>query len=427
MSTAFIAIVAIALVCISSLVAYRAGQRRTSGKDLPASTGVSSGAHIQSQFKDDVHDVKLVDTTGAVVFEGAEIPNIPYDAHRMDTSSSEISQLSHLATDLLKGGLSTPGKTIRLVFKPEIHKGLKDGTYTLMQTKSGEVLADAVDSSHQIVGKGRIVQGGQARQLAAGAFQLVGIAVAQAHLADIESSLGSIKSALSELLDRLENTDRSNISGAIAYLSEVAQHMKHPQGILEFSSEKSQTVEAIIRDGYAWRDKVKEDLVGLTNQIVRLADKDKFGTANSHKELRSLVEKVKPLLIRHELLLQLTALTTMIVAYLDPAGRKFTKVKPGVDEWMHLVAKFREASVEKATNLLSEARFTNDELLSYRRMEIYRLAEERESDAQRQTSSFDALMRKLDKNVRHLTQGDGTVSLALTYDDRGTVKDAALL
>jgi hypothetical protein len=123
--------------------------------------------------------------------------------------------------DIFKGAASVPNKTVEVIFKPEIHKGLIDGTYKLMETKSGEILADAVDASNKVVGKARLIQGGKAKQLAGGAFQLVSIAVAQSHLADIERSLSAIKSSISEILERQENEDKARITGAFDYLREI--------------------------------------------------------------------------------------------------------------------------------------------------------------------------------------------------------------
>ena len=76
------------------------------------------------------------------------------------------------------------------------------------------MLADAVNSSGKFVGKGRLIEGGKARQIASGAFQLVSIAVAQSHLADIERSLGVIKDSISDVLKILQNEKRANITGA---------------------------------------------------------------------------------------------------------------------------------------------------------------------------------------------------------------------
>lgn len=433
MTTVIVAIVLIALVAV--FLAYKAGRRQAPQRSEPSTIALAPAqvaptdvdAVSLQQVQRAFHNVELVDSEGVVVMNVEEISGIPFTARRLDSSSDEINKLGHLASDFLKAGVSIPGKTIRLIFKPEIAQGLKDGTYTLMRTKSGEVLADAVEATGRVAGKGRIVQAGSARQLAAGAFQLVSIAVAQAHLADIERSLGKIKSGISELIDRLETTDQSSISGAIAYLSEIAQHMKDVQRPVELSSEKSHVIESINHMGFAWRNKVQGDLVDLTRRLRELTDKDTFGTGNTHKELLDLVRKIQPLLIRYGFLLQLAAVTNMIVTYLDPAGRKYTRMRPEVEEWIKLVDTFGSEAVGKANALLQKSHFISDELLDYRRMEIHRLVNEKEQEAKLQTSNFAGLMQKLDQSTQQLTRGNGEVSLALRYDSDGVVEDAAFV
>ncbi|BCZ81910.1 hypothetical protein PTKU64_55850 [Paraburkholderia terrae] len=417
-----------------SLVVYqmrRPGRRKSplasATLDIRANVESHTGAESPPTPQVGPDGVRFVDGQGAVVFEGSEIPAIPLNAVRQDASSHEIGRVAHLAADMLKGSISLPNKTVHLLFKPEIAQGLKDGTYELMQTKAGEVLADAVDASNQIVGKGRIVQAGQVRQLAAGAFQLVSIAVAQSHLADIERSLGSIKGMLSEVLERLENTDRSNISGAIRYLSEVAQTMKGRNPALEFSSEKSHVVEATVLDWYKWRDKVRDDMVGLAKEIMLLEDSDRFGTSNTHEELKRLVERAEPLLRRYELLLQLAAALTMITAYLDPTGQRYTRVRADNDEWLRTVASFRAVSEEKAKTFLSKALFTSNEMLRYRKTEILRLAHEVETRASGSVADFGHATEKVNQSLRGLVKEDGAVGVALYFDKNGAVKEAAFV
>jgi len=432
-TTVIFAIVLIALVAI--FLAYKAGQRRAPQRSesstisaapvevAPVDVDAVAVQPVQEAFC----NVELVDSEGIVVMNAQEMSSIPFAARRLDSSSDEINRLGQLASDFLKAGMSIPGKTIRLVFKPEIAQGLKDGTYTLMRTKSGEVLADAVDVTGQVAGKGRIVQAGSARQLAAGAFQLVSIAVAQAHLADIERSLGKIKSGISELIDRLETSDQSSISGAIGYLSEIVQHMKDVQRPIELPSEKSHVIESINHKAFAWRNKVQGDLADLTRRIRELTNKDTVGTGNTHKELLDLVRKIQPLLVRYGLLLQLAAVTNMIVTYLDPAGRKYTRMRPEVEEWIKLVDTFSSEALGKANALLQKSRLTPNELLDYRRSEIHRLVNERAVEAGLQASNFAGLMQKLDQSTQQFTHRNGEVSLALRYDKDGVVEDAAFV
>lgn len=421
MTTLIIVIVFIAFGAV--VLAYKLGQRRVPADVAPLDANSDTAPQVREIF----HNVDLVDSEGIAVMHVEEISSIPFTSRHLDSCSEEVNRLSQLASDFIKAGGSIPGKTIRLVFKPEIAQGLKDGTYTLMRTKSGEVLADAVDATGQVAGKGRIVQGGSARQLAVGAFQLVSIAVAQAHLADIERSLQSIKSGITELLNRLEAADQSSISGAIAYLHEIAQHMKNSQVPIELSSEKSHVIENINQMGFTWRNKAQIDLVNLTDQVKNIKDSDTFGTGNTHKELRNFAQKIYPLIKRYDLLLQLAALTNMIVAYLDPVGKKYTRMRPEVDDWIKLVEDFECELKNKVDKFLKSATFTSDELLEYRKSDIHQLLSKYVAEAFRQKSDFFELIEKLEGNTRQLTHADGGVSLALRYDTDGVVRDAALV
>ena len=183
-------------------------------------------------------EFEIVDENGRAVIKATELSEMPSRAYNIVSSESAINRVQHMAADLFKGFVGTPNKTVSVVFKPEIQKGLSNGAYTLLRTNSGEILLDAVDSSGKIVGKGRMIQGGRASQLAAGAFQLVSIAVAQSHLNDIEKSLTDIKSSLTEIIDRQENEDKSKITGAYDYLAEIAMFMKELRCPEELSQQK---------------------------------------------------------------------------------------------------------------------------------------------------------------------------------------------
>ena len=170
-------------------------------------------------------DLAVFNENGFKIIESREIQTMPARAYSVNSSDNAINRVKHMAADLFKGAVSIQNKTVEVIFKPEIQQGLADGTYTLLKTNSGEILADAVNSSKKFVGKGRIIQGGKARQLASGAFQLVSIAVAQSHLADIERSLNAIKDSISEILEKHENEDKARISGAFDYLRDIASCM----------------------------------------------------------------------------------------------------------------------------------------------------------------------------------------------------------
>ena len=136
--------------------------------------------------------VTLVDDNGTELIRSSELHYSPQDLQPLDEASPAVKRTVNLASDFFKGAITLPNKTVEIVFKPNIQKGLDEGIYKLMTTKQGETLADAINISNQtIVGKGRIVEAGKINQLMVGAFQLVSIAVAQTHLSDINRSLES--------------------------------------------------------------------------------------------------------------------------------------------------------------------------------------------------------------------------------------------
>ena len=150
-----------------------------------------------------------------------ELPTIPRRAMVVDANAPEVRSLGNVAIATLKDGAALRGKTLEVVFKKNIAAGLKTGEYELMKTATGERLADAVDigrSGKPVVGKGRLIESGSGKQLAAGAFQLLSIAVAQAHLAEINDNLKAISDSIDDLTSRLEDRYKGVKDGNIKYL-----------------------------------------------------------------------------------------------------------------------------------------------------------------------------------------------------------------
>ncbi|MFP5393396.1 MAG: hypothetical protein ACLGI6_17915, partial [Gammaproteobacteria bacterium] len=82
----------------------------------------------------------VADQNGIVVFKGSEIDAIPSGVHHLDIKNEMVQRTGRIVSELFKGTLSIPGKTIEIIFKPEIQAGLSEGTYTLMKTRAGETL-----------------------------------------------------------------------------------------------------------------------------------------------------------------------------------------------------------------------------------------------------------------------------------------------
>lgn len=427
MSAVFLTVIFILAIAFLLLVLLQ--RRKTNGSAgmiTPERIDLNSDVSLEaiSEFG---YNLAIFDDGGIKVLESREIEKIPACAHMVDSSSSAINRVKHLAADLFKGAASIPNKTVEVIFKPEIHQGLVDGTYTLMKTKSGEVLADAVDASNKVVGKARLIQGGKAKQLAGGAFQLVSIAVAQSHLADIERSLSAIKGSISEVLERQENEDKARITGAFDYLREIAAHMKELRCPDELPQQKRNAIEGIIKDSYSWRNKLEEDMLSLINQISNLTDLDTFGTGDTFEKLKNLIERIRPLLKRRELFLNLASVINFVTAYLDPAKREYSNIDVNENRWMELIGQFKRSVLDRESALMGKSFWNSNETLQLRRDKLRSLSSDYHRSGSDQQAEYLALRSSLAENMSRLIDRGGNVRIAISYDAQGNVGSAALL
>jgi len=296
-----------------------------------------------------------------------------------------------------------------------------------MRTKSGEILADAVDASNKVVGKARLIQGGKAKQLAGGAFQLVSIAVAQSHLADIERSLSAIKGSISEVLERQENEDKARITGGFDYLREIAEHMKELRCPDELPQQKRNAIEGIIKDSYSWRNKLEEDMTSLVSQISNLADLDTFGTGDTFEMLKSLIERIRPLLKRRELFLNLASAINFVTAYLDPAKREYSKIDVNEAHWADLIDQFKNVVLNRESELMSKAFWNSNETLQLRKDKLRSLSSDYHRTGNDQQADYLKLRSSLSESMSRLIDPSGNVRIAISFDGQGNVGSAAIL
>ena len=352
---------------------------------------------------------------------------IPARTHTLDSSGSGIERVRHLAADLFKGAASVPGRTIEVVFKPEIQRGLTEGTYSLMRTKSGEILADAVNSSNKVVGKARLMQGGKAKQLAGGAFQLVSIAVAQSHLADIEKSLSVIKDSIAEVIERQENEDKARITGAFEYIKEIASHMRELRCPDELPQQKMNAIEDIIKESYVSRIKLEEDMSSLISKISALTDSDTFGTGDTFNKLKGLILRVEPLLARRECFLHLASALDFVTAYLDPAKRNYSRMSVNEERWNDLLEKFRGAVSARNAALLGKAFWNSSETLQLRKDKLISMTSDYHRLGMDQQASYLKVRHTLGESMSRLIEPSGNVRIAIAFDGQGDVGSAAIL
>jgi len=371
--------------------------------------------------------IGLANEKGEVTVFAQEIRRIPNRSQHLDMSNPHIRRVTQLMADSVKGTTGISKRTLEIVFKPDIQEGLTEGTYTMMRTKSGEILADAVDASGKVVGKARVVEYGKLKQLATGVFQLVSIAVAQSHLADIERSLSGIQRSIDQLQNSIDNGLIANISGPLKYLRQVSEKIKNSELIESLSDAQSKTLETISKDAYTSLSNIQEDLKLLTQEASEIVDQQWLGTDECYGRLKNLSRRFEKLNARWILFVELACLTNIIMTYQDPANRIYTRIFIETNEWVQLIENFCATFERKSNELLSNSVRTNsDEMLTFRRESVQRAARETKQESIQISNSFDEININLKENSQTLLGHGKEFALAISVDKYGNVEDAAI-
>lgn len=88
---------------------------------------------------------------------------------------------------------------------------------------------------------------------------------------------------------------------------------------------------------------------------------------------------------------------------------------------------FKATVVEKSAEHLSSALFNSNEILSLRKAQIQGLASEHSALAIEQQNGYEQMMRNLNQNIHKLMGIDGNIRIAITFDERGEIKDSAII
>lgn len=240
-------------------------------------------------------DVRAVDRLGQEVFRTQEIAKWP-NAMALADSPHDPAMVAaaQLLGEVFKGSVTIPNKTIEVIFDPHVLNGLQTGDFELLPAKSGGEYLDARDASGKIVGKGRVVEGGQARQMTAVAMQLLSVAVAQYHLADIAESLRTLSKDVEAIRNVLAAQDFAELSAADRYADECIR-LATIKGSPLLSVERRTVVEACHVRLIAGVEKLREQLPVLLAEIDEIKAKNMVGLVTD-----SVVARYAPLLGRVE-------------------------------------------------------------------------------------------------------------------------------
>lgn len=421
------AIIAITVVLVTLLIISSKNKRPSvSNANHHHSITASESINKREQGKYGSGCFVIVDENDKKIAESKEINLSQRNQLSLDKSEYAINYAKHLSSELFKGSIITPNKTIEVVFNADVKKGLSEGSYRLMRTKDGGVLADAVDNSTgRVVGKGRIVEAGKCAQIIAASYQLLSIAVAQSHLADINESLISIKDTLQLIIEKQENRDKANILGAIEYLRNVFDSINDMRSPDDVCRSKKNAIEDIIKNSYAWRITLEEDFYSLIKQIEGIQDVERLGTGKTYEKIRELANSATNLLNRRDIFLDLALSINFVTAYIDPLQIEFSTVEINDKQWVDLTNRYENAVNEKSD--FFKSMFNSKEILRDRRENLRnivtinnkRSAEQTRSYIQRDLSIRESISQFIDKNRN--------MHVAISFDKNGEVNGASLL
>ncbi|WP_368911654.1 hypothetical protein [Proteus vulgaris] len=373
----------------------------------------------------------LTDENGVPIIYAKECLSFPDEISFPIEKKEDLSKISNLVSQSMQGVINTSGRTIELVFKPEIQKGLKDGSLRMMQTKTGEVLADAVHSSGskigRVAGKGRILEAGKLKQLATGSFQLMSLIVAQAHLADINKNLTDIKLAVNNLIDKIDSHNAAEVEGRIDYLQGIIEKMQRGDFDYEMSLQIKVKIEGIVADAFVLQAKLLTDLKNIKNEVARLTNLDTFGTGDTYQKLKEISEQLPPLITRRNVFLKMASLLAYIQACIDPLSKNFSQFDLKKEVWNTGLSELIEIIATKANELLSKAKFNSDEILSLRRSFILNSLELINNNATNNYEQFENSLIKLKNNHQKVLSQNGKLRLVVSHDDSGQIQRAAVV
>ena len=320
-----------------------------------------------------------------------------------------LQNIKHLISDITKGIIGTSNQTVELVFSPEVQKGLANGTYKLLDNR-----AIVVNSTGgRIKEHATILKSGQGKQLLTGGYQLLSVAVAQSHLADIEKRLKNIENTLNDIKTHLENDDISKLLGSIKY---IISEVKNESDLTDIRKNK---IEDIKYKAFQWREKLSLEISDCLKKIKNIQHKDTFGTENMYKEIASIIkEDMSRLKYKYELLMELHILLTMLDNFINPSENGFKIIELDLEDISRKIQDFYP-SLEDKYGLL-KSMFNQNDTLEERKKTLNILQNNYKSD-------FDNLILDYKEKYNFVCNkfqkiNSGEVSIILSLDENSEIQ-----
>ena len=336
-----------------------------------------------------------------------------------EENSIAVGGISHFLSDITKGTISVSNKTIELVFSPEVIEGIKNGNLYIAE---GRAWVKNV-TTERFAGHAHIVEVGQTAQFLTGGYQLLSIAVAQSHLADIEKRLYSIDNSLKQIIEKLELEDKSRIQGAISYIKSILENIKKNDYKKELSPAQKNQIEQKNSDILHWRDKLLLEFDILVNDVYKIGNIDTFGTENIFNELKKVIkDRINPLKDRYSLLIELNLLLTILIKYIDPEDKEFTKIDINLDEFSKKIELISKSIEDKQQSKLKSI-FNKDYTLEDRKKVLDLLQNKYKDDFNNLSTDYKDKVLNID-NAFNISNNN--MSIFLSLDENLQIKQYLL-
>jgi len=165
------------------------------------------------------------------LFEVEEVPAEKIIVRDRESDITDMSLCAQIFGEFIKGNgnYTRVGAIFRVRFKPEVERGLRNGTYTLMSRSNGGHQLTAIDSldKSKIISNGWVENVHAERLIALSTivWQAMSIVTAQKFLSDINNTLKDIKT----LIDDLKSLHYSDIYGKLngwqQYIKQSAERL----------------------------------------------------------------------------------------------------------------------------------------------------------------------------------------------------------
>jgi len=148
-----------------------------------------------------------------------------------ETTRIQLSSWFQHAPSLAMNSAQLMANTYTLTFKPEIAKGIADGSLKIMGSNQGGFRAKAVDVGRKMRGEGTLNPTTKLRFAASVTmtWQVLAVITAQQFLSDINKQLVELNKGIADIKDFLEHQQYAALVGNLQYLNTIQETLNRGQ------------------------------------------------------------------------------------------------------------------------------------------------------------------------------------------------------